>query len=100
MNFTLGWMCPIYKKKDPTEISNYRPITLLNTDYKILTKIMATQLMKEAQKLVHEDQAGFIPKRLIFNHIRLARAIINYAEIAEEDGAIIALDQEKAYDKI
>jgi len=100
MNFTLGWMCPIYKKKDPTEISNYRPITLLNTDYKILTKIMAMQLMKEAQKLVHEDQAGFIPKRLIFNHIRLARAIINYAEIAEEDGAIIALDQEKAYNKI
>lgn len=27
--FALGWMCPIYKKKDPTEISNYRPITLL-----------------------------------------------------------------------
>ncbi len=42
----------------------------------------------------------FIPKRLIFNHIRLARAIINYAEIAGKDGAIIALDQEKAYNKI
>lgn len=30
-DFALGWMCPIYKKKDPTEISNYRPITCLNT---------------------------------------------------------------------
>jgi len=99
-NFTLGWMCPIYKKKDPTEISNYRPITLLNTDYKLLTKVLALQLMEQAQSLVHEDQAGFIPRRSIFNHIRLAKAIINYAEIAEEDGAIIALDQEKAYDKI
>ena len=98
--FTLGWMCPIYKKKDPTEISNYRPITLLNTDYKLLTKVLALQLMEEAQNIVHEDQAGFIPKRSIFNHIRLAKAIINYAEIAEEDGAIIVLDQEKAYDKI
>src|SRR6266849_807730 len=37
-NFALGWMCPIYKKKDPTEISNYCPITFMNTDYKILTK--------------------------------------------------------------
>jgi len=90
--FTLGWMCPIYKKKDPTEISNYRPITLLNTDYKLLTKVLALQLMEEAQNIVHEDQAGFISKRSIFHHIRLAKAIINYAEIAEEDGAIIALD--------
>ena len=37
---------------------------------------------------------------MIFNHIRLANAIINYAEIAEVDGAIVALDQEKAYNKI
>jgi hypothetical protein len=93
-------MCLIYKKKDPTEISNYRPITLLNTDYKLLTKILATQLMEKVQKIVHKDQAGFIPKQSIFNHIRLARAMTNYAEIAGEDGAIIALDQEKAYDKI
>jgi len=39
--FTNGWMCPIYKKKDPTEISNYRPITLLNMDYKLMTKVLA-----------------------------------------------------------
>jgi ribonuclease HI/exonuclease III len=99
-DFALGWMCPIYKKKDPTEISNYRPITLLNTDYKILTKVLAIQMMDHIESLVHRNQAGFIPKRSIFNHIRMAKAIINYAEVLEENGAIVALDQEKAYDKI
>ena len=99
-NFALGWMCPIYKKKDPTEISNYRPITLLNTDYKILTKALAVQLISEIEHLIHPDQAGFIRNRSIFNHIRLAKTIIDFAEAVEEDGAIVALDQEKAYDKI
>ncbi len=39
--FATGWMCPIYKKNDRNEISNYRPITILNSDYKILTKVLA-----------------------------------------------------------
>ena len=99
-DFALGWMCPIYKKKDQTDISNYRPITLLNTDYKLLTKVLAIQLMEHITTLTHEDQAGFIPKRSIYDHIRLAKAIITYADITEEDGTIVALDQEKAYDKI
>ena len=99
-DFALGWMCPIYKKKDPTEICNYRPITLLNSDYKLLTKVLAIQLMSHIESLVHSDQAGFIPRRSILDQIKLAKTIISYAEAAEEDGAIIALDQEKAYDKI
>ena len=39
-----------------------------------------------------------LPRR--FDHIRLAKAILNYAEATEENGTILALDQEKAYDKI
>ena len=98
--FASGWLCPLYKKKDPSEISNYRPITLLNTDYKLMTKTLALQLVEPIHKLIHPDQASFIPKRSIFNHIRLANTIINYAEAMEVDGTIVALDQEKAYDKI
>jgi len=56
--------------------------------------------MDHTQQLIHPDQAGFIPNRSIFDHIRLAKAILNYVEIMEENGSIIALDQEKAYDKI
>jgi hypothetical protein len=98
--FTKGWMCPMYKKKDRTAIENYRPITLLNTDYKLLTKGLALQLIDAIKLMVHKDQAGFIPRRSIFNHIRLTKIMLQYVEAMEQNGAVIALDQEKAYDRI
>lgn len=99
--FAHGWICPVYKlKKDKREINNYRPITLLNSDYKLMTKALASKLATVAPAIIHEDQAGFIPGRRIFDHIRLSQLMIEYAEMEELNGAIVALDQEKAYDKI
>lgn len=98
--FALGWMCPLYKKKDRTEISNYRPIIILNTNYKLLTKVLGLQLIKYIEYMVHLNQAGFILKQSIYNYIRLTKVIIKYIELTNKDRAIVALDQEKAYNKI
>ncbi|THH28603.1 hypothetical protein EUX98_g5574 [Antrodiella citrinella] len=98
--FADGWMCPIYKKNDRNEISNYRPITLLNTDYKLLTKALSVKLAEAAPTFFHENQAGFIPGRNIKDQTKLTRMIMEYAEATEHNGMIVALDQEKAYDKI
>ncbi|KAF5375493.1 hypothetical protein D9615_009178 [Tricholomella constricta] len=99
-SFAEGWMCPLYKKNDKTEIANYRPITCLNTDYKLFTKCLATRLAKVAPSLIHQSQAGFIPGRRITDQTKLIRLMMQYAESTEQNGLIIALDQEKAYDKI
>ncbi|KAF8957775.1 Endonuclease/exonuclease/phosphatase, partial [Flammula alnicola] len=42
--FSEGWMCPLYKKNDRNDIANYCPLTMLNTDYKVFTKVLATKL--------------------------------------------------------
>ena len=99
-NFAQGWICPIYKKNDRRRISNYRPITLLNADYKILTRVLASRLATVAPTLIHGDQTGFVPGRKIFDNIRLTKTVVDYAEREEINGMIIALDQEKAYDRI
>ena len=98
--FADGWMCPLYKKKDRRDIANYRPITLLNSDYKIYTKVLAMKLATIVTEIVHPDQAGFIPGRQISDQTQLCRVMTDYAEATEENGIIVALDQEKAYDKI
>jgi hypothetical protein len=93
-------MCPLYKKKDKREIENYCPITLLNTDYKIYTKTLSIKLAEVAHHAIHTNQAGFMLGQSIFDQVKLVRMMINYAEVTEKDGLIVALDQEKAYDKI
>ncbi|KAJ7098801.1 Endonuclease/exonuclease/phosphatase, partial [Mycena belliarum] len=42
--FAKSWMAPLYKKNDPADIVNYRPISLLNTDYKVFTKALTIKL--------------------------------------------------------
>jgi len=98
--FNEGWMCPIYKKGERDNIANYRPITVLNTDYKIMTKALANKLAEVAPTLIHPDQAGFIRGRSIYDQVKLAKLTIDYGRITETNGAIVALDQEKAYDKV
>jgi ribonuclease HI len=99
-SFTKGWMCPIYKKNDKCDISNYRPITVLNSDYKVFTKTLSEELARVIKTAIHPDQAGFIAGRSILDQVELSKSLISFAESSESDGAIVALDQEKAYDKI
>ncbi len=100
-SFTHGWIAPIYKEKgERARVVNYRPITLLNTDYKLLSKMLAVRLAAVAPDIIHKAQAGFVPGRKIHNHTQLARLMMTWAERNSADGAIVALDQEKAYDKI
>lgn len=49
--------------KDPSILDNYRPIALLNSDYKIFTKILASRLSRIIPKLINRDQVGFVPGR-------------------------------------
>ena len=99
-DFHEGCMCPIYKKKDPDNVANYRPITLLNTDYKVYTKALSLKLARVVHELIHKDQAGFIKGRSIFDQVKTTKLVIDYMERTQRTGAIVALDQEKAYDKI
>ena len=86
--------------KDLRELKNWRPISLLNTDYKILTKLLANRLQKVIPKIVSEDQSGYIKQRYIGENIRTILDIIEFTNYKENPGLMLFLDFEKAFDTI
>lgn len=86
--------------KDPQLCSSYRPISLLNSDAKILTKILARRLNEVILSLVHEDQSGFMPGKGTDINLRRLYAVLA-SGIGDVDQAVVAsLDAEKAFDSV
>ena len=88
------------KQGDLTQMQNWRPISLLCADYKIITKALALRLSKILHKILEPSQTCSVPNRNIFSNIFLVRDLIEYTNEKNIEGFLIAIDQEKAFDKI
>jgi hypothetical protein len=86
--------------KDLRQLSSWRPLSLLNTDYKILTKVLANRLQIVINNLVAFDQSGYIKGRFIGTNIRTMADLIEYSNNTHESGIIALLDFEKAFDTV
>ena len=80
------------------DLSNWRPITLLNVDCKIATKAIAKRIEASLSKLINSDQTGFIKGRYIGENIRLIIDIMEYTKKHNIPGILVSLDFRKAFD--
>ena len=88
------------KDKDTRLLKNWRPISLLNVDYKIMAKCIATRLKLVLTKIINENQCGFIKGRYIGDNIRSLLEVIDLAEEENLSCIILSIDFEKAFDTI
>lgn len=86
--------------KDPTLPSVYRPLSLINTDIKIISKALAFRLESAISTIIHKDQTGFIKSHHSSSHLR---RLLNITDISKRNQIqihnqiILSLDTEKAF---
>ena len=90
----------LFKKGDPLCLDNYRPISLLNVDLKLISHVLAQRLKKVLPKIINVDQTGYVKNRFIGFNLRQIQDIIDYTDIYKIEGATIFVDFTKAFDSL
>ncbi|KAK4521006.1 uncharacterized protein ATC70_006890 [Mucor velutinosus] len=105
--FPLSWqqacIALIPKKGDLADLANWRPISLINTDCKVFTRLLNARIVPLASSLITEYQAGFMRDRFIGDHGLTNKLILEDAQKTTDTGLEfvgVMLDQTKAYDRI
>ena len=88
------------KDKDKKYLKNWRPITLLNNDYKIVTKALALRLEKVLPTIISANQTGYVKGRYIGESIRIITDMMSFTKKKNIPGLAVFLDFEKAFNSI
>ena len=88
------------KDKDKRFIENWRPISLLNVDTKIISKAFATRLKSVLPEIISHDQTAYVQGRFIGESSRLIADILEVTDLYNISGYILTADIEKAFDSM
>lgn len=88
------------KKDNLADIGDFKPISLINYVYKILSKVLANRFKQVLPAVVDHVQSAFLGGRSIMNGVLIANEVVDWWKKSKKKGLILKLDFEKVYDSV
>jgi hypothetical protein len=98
LNFAAITIIP--KVENAEDMRNFRPINLLNCNFKIFSKLLTLRLEKICQRLIAKEQSAFISGRYILESVVITHEILHSLDRSNRPGVIFKIDYENAYDRV
>jgi hypothetical protein len=98
LNATFFTLIP--KVRKPESFHDFRPISLCNFVYKVISKVISSRLKDKLASCISSEQFGFLKDRLIFDVVGIAQECLHTAKSKKLSSIILKLDLKKAYDKV
>ena len=90
----------LQKDKDRICLKNWRPLTILRTDYTIISKLLAIHISGILSSIINNDPSAYIKGRYIGEKIRTITDIINYCKAKNRSAGLLLINFEKPFDTI
>lgn len=97
---TSSFLALIPKIKNPQMLSEFRPISLISSLYKIISKLLASRLKPFLGNLISKFQSAFIPNRQILDGVLVVNEIVDSAKRGKDSCLLLKIDFEKAFDSV
>ena len=88
------------KKSMSRRISDFRPISLITSLYKIIAKVLAGRIRGVLHETIHSTQGAFVQGRQILDAVLIANEIVDEKRLSGNEGVVFKIDFEKAYDRV
>ena len=88
------------KGKNRNYLENWRPISLINVDAKIASKVIATRVIKVLPEIIHCNQTGYVKGRFIGEAARAIMDVMDHTKKQNTPGILLFIDFEKAFDSM
>jgi hypothetical protein len=95
-----GVITLVPKLKEANNIKQYRPICLLNVDFKCFTKVLTNRLVPIVREIIGENQTSFVKGRNILEGVVVLHEVLHELSTSKKKGLILKIDFEKAYDRV
>nr|CAD1827918.1 unnamed protein product [Ananas comosus var. bracteatus] len=95
-----SWICPIPKKKDVATAKDLRPISIVHSMPKLISKVLAAHLQSFMNQLINPFQAAFIKGRYILDNFLTAHILVHHLHSSKQQAALLKIDFDRAFDHI